>query len=89
MNPFKYFFLILFSSLCLSATNKYLHNNTYENLAEDSISIERDYELAKTALNLGLYEKATGIYETLLAESRIFINDMRHLILIPTSFVFP
>ena len=71
MNFVRYLFFIIFSSVFLTAKSEPILEESYENLAEYSIAIEKQFELAKSAMDFGLFESAAEIYESLLASEWI------------------
>ena len=66
MSFVQYLVLFIFSSFFLVAKSEPTLQESYKNIAERSISLEKQYELAKSAYSYGLYESAINIYESLL-----------------------
>ncbi|MDG1701579.1 MAG: hypothetical protein P8I61_01505 [Opitutae bacterium] len=67
MNFAKYLFLIIVSSAFLWAERDQSLEESYKNLVQNSISTEKRYELANSAMDFGLFESAIKMYEDLLA----------------------
>ena len=57
--------------MLLLAKNELLHEDLYKHSAKNGISIEKQYELANSAMDFGLFESAAEIYESLLGAEGI------------------
>lgn len=79
MNLVKYFILIMLSFTCLWARNEQSLEESYKNLAKNSISVEKRYELANSAMDFGFFESATKVYEDLLATDGIEASGINSL----------
>ena len=71
MNFVQFFTFLLFSSAILVGESVQLLEESYEDLANKSISIEKQYALANSAMDFGLFETAAEIYESLLSSDGI------------------
>lgn len=67
MNFAKYLILITVSSAFLWAESEQSLERSYEGLVKNSISIEKQYQLANSAMDFGLFESASEVYDALLA----------------------
>ena len=65
MNFVQYLVLFILSSVLLMAEGEPILEESYKHLAENSISTEKQYELANSAMAFGLFENAAEIYESL------------------------
>ena len=75
MNFVQYLFLFILSSVLLMAQSESILEESYKHLADNTISTEKQYELANTAMDFGLFENAVEIYESLfLAEEIVSPN---------------
>ena len=63
---FKYIALFIFGIPFLFAENFLSLDQSYDELVTNIISVEKQYELANSAIKFGLYSTASEIYETLL-----------------------
>ena len=82
MNFVQYLVLFILSSVLLMAESEVTLEESYKLLVDNAISTERQYELANTAMDFGLFENAAEIYESLfLAEGikspNINLNELR------------
>ena len=69
MNFVQYLVLFILSSVLLMAESEAILEESYKHLVDNAISTEKQYELANTAMDFGLFENAAEIYESLfLAE---------------------
>ena len=63
-------FLFLNSALFATESAQFLLES-YKNFADDSISVEKKYILANSAMDFGLFETAAEIYESLISRDEI------------------
>ena len=71
MNFFHYIAFFIVSSVLLLAKSEPILEDSYKHSAKNGISIEKQYELANSAMDFGLFESAAEIYESLLGAEGI------------------
>ena len=71
MNFFHYIVFFIVSSVLLLAKSEPILEDSYKHSAKNGISIEKQYELANSAMDFGLFESAAEIYESLLGAEGI------------------
>ena len=71
MNFVQFLTFLFFSTAMLVGESVQLLEESYEDLANSSISIEKQYVLANSAMDFGLFESAAEIYESLLSTDAI------------------